>query len=277
MCPAQRFSFRSFAWKSWLTFPASWSPVKKTRRAKSVSDRVRPASAPSLALMAGTLRSASATDATSTEWSTRESQPEPPPRRLGDLAHAVARSGHGLVGGAPFSDPERAFVAIDFETATRRRDSACAVGLAVGHRGRVVLSRSYLIRPPSSSFTFTGIHGLGWKDVRDQPTFEELWPRLRPWIASADFLVAHNWAFDRSVLHACCSSYGLRPPLKRFVFTVHLARAQWGIRPTTLPDVCHALKIPLRHHDAEADAIACAHIVLAAAGRLGQRSRQAAH
>ena len=111
-------------------------------------------------------------------------------------------------------------MAIDFETATRRRDSACASGIAVGHRGGVVLSRSYLIRPPSSRFTFTGIHGWGWKDVRDEPTFEELWHCLRPWIASADFLVAHNGAFDQSVLHACCSRIGVRPPLKRFVCAV---------------------------------------------------------
>ena len=57
------------------------------------------------------------------------------------------------------------FVAIDFETATICRDSACAVGLAAGCGGRIVLSRTYLIRPPSPQFTFTDLHGLGWEDV----------------------------------------------------------------------------------------------------------------
>ena len=33
------------------------------------------------------------------------------------------------------------FVAIDFETATTRHDSACAGGLAAGCNGRVVLAR----------------------------------------------------------------------------------------------------------------------------------------
>ena len=47
------------------------------------------------------------------------------------------------------------FVAIDFETATTRRDSACAVGLAAGCNGRVVLARTYPIRPPTAQFTFT--------------------------------------------------------------------------------------------------------------------------
>ena len=156
------------------------------------------------------------------------------------------------------------FVAIDFETASARRDSACAVGVAAGCAGRVVLSRTYLIRPPSRQFTFTDLHGLGWEDVRDAPTFADLWPTLRAWIANATFVAAHNAQFDRSVLHACCARYRLRPPPKRFACTVQLARAQWGIRPTKLPDVCRRLGIPLRHHDAGADAVACARIVLAA-------------
>ena len=156
------------------------------------------------------------------------------------------------------------FVAIDFETATTLRHSACAVGLAAGCDGRIVVSRTYLIRPPSAQFTFSDLHGLGWEDVRDAPTFAELWPTLRAWIDDAAFVAAHNAPFDRSVLHACCARYRLRPPPKRFACTVQLARAQWGIRPTKLPDVCRRLGIPLRHHDAGADAVACARIVLAA-------------
>ena len=165
---------------------------------------------------------------------------------------------------AAASEALNTFVAIDFETASARRDSACAVGLAAGCAGRVVLSRTYLIRPPSGQFTFTDLHGLRWEDVRDAPTFAELWPTLRTWIAGATFVAAHNASFDRSVLHACCARYRLRPPRTRFVCTVELARSQWGIRPTKLPDVCRRLDIPLRHHDAGADAVACARIVLAA-------------
>ncbi len=156
------------------------------------------------------------------------------------------------------------FVAIDFETATARRDSACAVGLAACCGGRMVLSRTYLIRPPAARFTFTGVHGLDWDDVRDAPTFAELWPTLCAWIDDAAFVAAHNAAFDRSVLHACCARYRLRAPRTRFVCTVDLARVRWGFRPTKLPDVCRRLRIPLRHHDAGADAVACARIVLAA-------------
>ena len=142
------------------------------------------------------------------------------------------------------------FVAIDFETATTRRDSACAVGLAAVYDGRIVVSRTYLIRPPTAQFTFTDLHGLGWEDVRAAPTFGELWPALRAWIDDAAFVAAHNAPFDRSVLHACCARYRLRPPRARFTCTVQLARTQWGIRPDEavrrLPPAAHTALSPRR-------------------------------
>ena len=167
------------------------------------------------------------------------------------------------------------FVAIDFETATTRRDSACAVALVACSGGRVALSRTYLIRPPHHRFTFSTLHGLTWSDVRDAPTFAELWPVLRAWIGDAEFVAAHNAPFDRSVLHACCARYRLRPSRTRFTCTVQLAREQWGIRPTKLPDVCRRLGIPLLHHNAASDAAACAQIVLAAEAE-GWRPRRGA-
>jgi DNA polymerase-3 subunit epsilon len=156
------------------------------------------------------------------------------------------------------------FVAIDFETANHSRDSACAVGLTACSGGRVDASRQFLIRPPTREFVFTYIHGLDWEDVRDAPTFGDLWPTLRPYLQDADFLVAHNAPFDRGVLRACCDSYGVDVPETPFECTVRIARSVWGIYPTKLPDVCARLDIPLRHHDAGSDAEACARIALAA-------------
>ena len=39
-----------------------------------------------------------------------------------------------------------------------------------------------------------------------------------------------------------------------------------SIFPTKLPDVCGHLDIPLNHHDAGSDSLACAKIVVAAEG-----------
>ncbi len=156
------------------------------------------------------------------------------------------------------------FLAIDFETANAGRDSACAVGLAACRDGEVVATEAFLIRPPTREFTFTHIHRLSWGDVREAPDFGGLWPRLSGWIEHADFLVAHNAPFDRSVLRACCARYRLPEPPTPFACSLGIARRFFGFRPARLPDVCAQLGIPLDHHDAGSDAEACARIVLAA-------------
>jgi DNA polymerase-3 subunit epsilon len=162
--------------------------------------------------------------------------------------------------------PVSAFVAIDFETANPAPDSACAIGVVRAEGGVVVAREVRLIRPPSEWFVFTPIHGITWDDVRDAPDFAEVWRSLRPMLKGARFLAAHWAPFDRAVLAACCTRHGLRPPSLPFVCTVRLARAQWDIRPTKLPDVCRRLGLDLRHHEALSDALACAGIVLRAQG-----------
>jgi DNA polymerase-3 subunit epsilon len=156
------------------------------------------------------------------------------------------------------------FVAIDFETADTGRDSACAVGVVRVEKGRIVRSESRLIRPPRRDFVFTYIHGIAWEDVAEAAPFRDVWGELEGLLDGADFFAAHNASFDKSVLAACCTAARTDPPALPFQCTVRLARRVWGIRPTTLPDVCRALDIRLRHHDALSDAEACARIMIAA-------------
>ena len=156
------------------------------------------------------------------------------------------------------------FAAIDFETADYGRDSACAVAV-VRVEGQAIVDRAcYYIRPPRKHFVFSYLHGISWRNVVDAPTFRQLWPSLQQRLAGVEFLAAHNASFDRSVLHTCCERARLRAPWHAFQCTVRLARTLWNIYPTTLPDVCRYLDIPLSHHDAGSDAEACARIVIAA-------------
>jgi len=165
------------------------------------------------------------------------------------------------------------FAAIDFETASYGADSACAVGVAIVERGRIVARLHERIRPPSREFVFTPIHGLTWDDVEAAPRFDAVWAGIARELKGVAFLAAHNAPFDKGVLGACCATYGLAVPAPPFVCTVRLARAQWNIRPTKLPDVCRYLGIKLRHHEADSDAEACARIVMAAQEE-GWRFRQ---
>ena len=156
------------------------------------------------------------------------------------------------------------FVAIDFETADRGKDSACSVGLVRVEHGRVVRKVVQLIQPPRFLFEFTHIHGIDWGMVADQPPFGVAWSKLGGILDGADFIAAHNAPFDSGVLAACCEAAGLPKPSHRFVCTVRLAREVWKIYPTKLPDVCRRLGIELNHHEALSDAEACAGIVMAA-------------
>lgn len=158
----------------------------------------------------------------------------------------------------------RRFAALDFETADYGRDSACALSIVVVENDAVLETWTSLIRPPRREFIFTYLHGIAWEHVKHQPTFGELWPQIARRLAGMDFVAAHNASFDRSVLRTCCELAGADPIKQPFVCTVRLARALWGLRPTTLADVCRHLRIPLNHHNAESDAQACAGILLAA-------------
>jgi DNA polymerase-3 subunit epsilon len=159
------------------------------------------------------------------------------------------------------------FTAIDFETANYYGDSACAVGLVKVNDGKIVETKSFLIRPPSKWFYFTYVHNITWDDVKNKPTFDEVWPEIQKFFVGIDFLVAHNASFDKGVLEACCRKYSIEIPNKKFKCTVQLARKTWEIFPTKLPNVCEYLGIELDHHEPLSDALACARIAIRAMER----------
>lgn len=156
------------------------------------------------------------------------------------------------------------FLALDFETANRYNNSACALGLVRVEDGAITAYESVLIRPPQRLFEFTHIHGISWHNVASAPTFGELWHHLKPYWDGIDFATAHNAPFDRRVLRGCCEHFNLAVPNAPFICTVQVARNVWNIRPTRLPDVCCRLNIPLKHHDAMSDTFACAAIMMQA-------------
>ena len=156
------------------------------------------------------------------------------------------------------------FVALDFETANRARNSACQIGMVKVEDGQVVNQLSLLIRPPDDWFEFTYIHGLRWEDVGDQPNFKAHWPQIEAFMQGADFLAAHNSPFDKGVMNKCCEHIGKKLPSYPWVDTVKVARKVWDIHPTKLNNVCDFLQVELNHHEALSDAQACAGILLRA-------------
>lgn len=156
------------------------------------------------------------------------------------------------------------FAAIDFETADYGRDSACSISIVVVEKERIVKKITFLIRPPRQDFIFSYLHGITWRDVAKQPCFIDLWPKINKSLNKVEFIAAHNAYFDRGVLKTCCAMAGIVPPNVKYLCTMKLARCLWGMYPTRLPDICRHFDIPLKHHNDESDAIACAKIVLKA-------------
>lgn len=166
--------------------------------------------------------------------------------------------------GSATGQPPQTFIGLDFETADHGSDSACAVGLVRVEGDRIIIREHYLIRPPRNSFFFTPIHGITWEQVREKPTFEDVWPRIQNLLLGAEFIASHNAGFDRRVLESCCQAAKVRRPEIRFVCTMKLAKRLWNIRPTSLSNVCRYLGLQLNPHEALSDAEACVEIILAA-------------
>ena len=160
----------------------------------------------------------------------------------------------------------RNFTAIDFETASRRHDSACQLGLATVRQGQIVDRVCWLIRPRPLYFHRANIqiHGITPEQVGDEPEFGELWPAISAKIGD-DCLVAHNAAFDLRVLIGTLRSHRHPIPELQFTCTRAIARRTWPhLRRDGLKPLSNWLGIRFRHHDALEDAVACAKILLAA-------------
>ena len=165
------------------------------------------------------------------------------------------------------------FTAIDFETANSSNASACAVGLTRVRDGKVVATAGWLIKPPPGHDEFLdfniGIHGIRPADVAGALGWSAQLDALAAF-AGADALVAHNAGFDMAVLHRACEATGDECPPYRYLCSVQLARKVYDLPSYRLPAVAaEAGFTGFAHHEAVADSLACAHIVIDAARRLG--------
>lgn len=161
----------------------------------------------------------------------------------------------------------RDFVAIDFETANGARTSICSVGAVRVQKGKIVDTFYSLVRPTPAFFhpMNIAVHGIMPHDVKSAPTFDQVWTEgLQAFIGELP-LVAHNKAFDESCLKKTLEFYALPPHIQGFYCT--LLQSKRVLRDKLpnhrLPTVATFCGYDLtQHHDALADAKACAYIAL---------------
>lgn len=163
------------------------------------------------------------------------------------------------------------FVAIDFETANQRPDSACQVAAVVVQESQITHERVWMVRPPSDYFAPVNIsiHGIRLEDVAQSPTMEQVWQELNG-LLDGQTILAHNARFDVGVLVASLLAYDVACPNLDFQCTRVVARAAWpGRRGYGLKPIGSWLGIDFQHHDALEDARCCAQIAIAAESAYG--------
>ena len=163
----------------------------------------------------------------------------------------------------------RSFTALDFETLTAERSSACAIGLVKVIDGYITQKFYSLIKPIQDTRTSDNstVHGITRDMVANAPTFQQLWPSIQDFIGS-DIIVCHNVTFDKSVWDEQIQYYSCQSDLHCYRFF-----CTYQMTGLSLKDACakHNIEIGC-HHDALDDAVACAKVMLAENGVMQVRT-----
>ena len=157
------------------------------------------------------------------------------------------------------------FVALDFETANRNPSSVCSIGLVFVDNAEITRTYYRLIKPYPNFYNYfnTKIHGITRHDTATESLFPEIWDEVKPQIGDLP-IVAHNSPFDEGCLHAVLAAYKLPLHTNKFFCTCRRARKVFPNLPNhRLETVAQHIGFDLEnHHNALADAEACAHIAL---------------
>lgn len=163
------------------------------------------------------------------------------------------------------------FAAIDFETANGKQSSVCSVGIVVVREGIVAEKAYSLIKPRPNFYSYwtTRIHGLSGDDTDNAPDFPDVWNSIVPLIDGLP-LVAHNSPFDEGCLRAVHQLYSMSYPDYTFYCTCRASRRiNPGLPNHQLHTVAAFHGFDLHnHHNALADAEACAQIALRLFGKI---------
>lgn len=172
------------------------------------------------------------------------------------------------------SIPPRSFVAIDFETANPSRASVIQIGVTRVVDGVIGKSHVAPVMPPAGHRAWSPaqfrVHGLPNTYIVGADEWPAIMARLIGLAGRADGtvlpLVAHNAAFEKSVINAACEATGVLSPWgpEDYFCTVKYARRQLPDLPRHRLDflVDHLGLGTFAHHDAGEDATMTARLLL---------------
>lgn len=168
------------------------------------------------------------------------------------------------------------FIAIDFETANNKRTSAVSIGIVPVVDGAIEKEKCkhFLICPPENNFheLNVGIHGITWEDVKDAPSFKELWDKELGEILDNKLIICHNASMDKAILEQTLALYGIDSHFQ-ILDTMNIAMQFYDFEDNKLATICDKFGICLdNQHHALCDAKACAEVAIKMLNDLGDKA-----
>lgn len=157
------------------------------------------------------------------------------------------------------------FIAIDFETASSKRASICEAGICVVKEGKVVETKSWLVRPEDNLYNYWNIkiHGIQPEQTENAPEFSVVWHKIEAYLRDCPVLVAHNAVFDIGCIRHSLEAYGIEKPKITYYCTLRAAQHIYDFECNKLDFLCDHFEIPYgTHHRAGDDAEMCARLFL---------------
>jgi DNA polymerase-3 subunit epsilon len=155
------------------------------------------------------------------------------------------------------------FFALDVETANADYSSICQIGIAEFNNGELTNSWMSLVNPKCYFDDFNiSIHGINEDDVKNAPTFSEVYTDIKKMIGSS--IVVHHMSFDKIALNRACNNLNLELLDFNWIDSAKIVRRTWSEfsnKGYGLKNITKHLNIKFKHHDALEDAIATGKVV----------------
>lgn len=162
------------------------------------------------------------------------------------------------------------FVTIDFETATNRRNSVCAVGICVVENGEITDTFYSLIQPPNNNYSqyCINVHGITPGLTENARLFPDIWNEIDKRIKNK-LIIAHNAkSMDEKCLFSSLDLYEIPYKHSDYKFICSLELSKWFLsysKSYKLENLCHLFSIDFdknKSHNALYDAEKVAELLL---------------
>lgn len=181
-------------------------------------------------------------------------------KKAGEPDTAPIRNGFSLNSAVQKDSPLKSLnrfsriIAINIETPNNEHDSICNIGITVGDTENC-LSTNVTINPEEPLDDIPD--GMTKEEILNSPTLKELWPGMSR-LFSGSLVIAHNSAYDLTILKKALKAYDLEVPEFYQACTYRMSRKfHPEFDSYKLGSICETYQIPLDVKNAVSHSDAC--------------------